>query len=335
MSLRLIIERGGVDDPVVVRTNIAARLVNLSLYYTPGTDPLTYLVKGGRPVDQLARAIVELKAEPFPALYLVWAAVWPFRDKSLAEREGAAFAAQCAAIAYHLAESGIRLEAIYIDHEDQAKSDDGRVDPRDFQIRAEYLRHGLGPFIADGTRILAWNFIQPSHRIPAKFYWGAAEIDKWATIDGTSCPECYCFPGFGRPFTAEAVWGRFRELINMIRSCAINGPVVPWLPVHWPGNPAAARWLTREIVTHAALSGVETFGFARYMAGVDWLLIEADTIGTLERLADERRLFWHVPPAYRALAIGETAETVTTRGYETRYADFVRACRMDEGGTPA
>ncbi|HLL87838.1 MAG TPA: hypothetical protein VK324_00895 [Tepidisphaeraceae bacterium] len=157
------------------------------------------------------------------------------------------------------------------------------------------------------------------------------DVNGWqmipAAVGGESSPSCYLGPG-GNRYRGRAKdprWNRFIDHLNVVRSCAANGPVVPWVspPTYdGDGNPADPRgaWLWEQLVRHLHATGVREFLY--WNPGHPYR--PRESIVPEDRSA--AAVFGALPPAASAPAalppLPLDADEVVTGDVVTRYRDF-------------
>ncbi len=193
-------------------------------------------------------------------------------------------------------------------------------------IRRVFIDSGL---FLDGQgrqpfRISNWECVRPTFRVEHGNGWEMAA----AAVDTVSSPSAYLSERGavckGTPH--EPAWCRFLHVLNTVRSCLArdDGEVIPWVSsarFYWrdgapDGYDGRNIWLWRELMAHLIRGGVREFLF--------W---NSDTDPALAHRIMAQTLRMHDAPYTRAKLprLELDVDEVTTRGYTTRYSDYLAA----------
>lgn len=193
-------------------------------------------------------------------------------------------------------------------------------------------RRGRQPF-----RISNWEDIRPTFPL--------VDINGWRmppnAVDTVSSPAAY-LNSSGHHFqdrVHDASWCGFVHCLNLVRSCAATprGSVIPWIssPRYYARRPQRSGeaaegydegnvWLWKELIAHLVRSGCR-----------DFLLWNCDPEPEeSHRMVAETMRANDRPYSQRALPeLAFDADEVTTRGYTTRYSDYLASRdRLVNGG---
>jgi|GEM_PF-2297697 len=193
-------------------------------------------------------------------------------------------------------------------------------------IRRVFIESGL--FLDERGRqpfrISNWECVRPTFRVEDGNGWEIAPV----AVDTVSSPALYLSETGAacRATPHEPLWCRFVQALNTARSCLArgDGEVIPWVssarfymrPGQGEGYDGRNIWLWREMIAHLVRGGVREFLF--------W---NSDTDPVLAHRIMSETLRRHDAPYTRAVLprLDPDVDEVTTRGYTTRYSDFLAA----------
>ena len=192
------------------------------------------------------------------------------------------------------------------------------------ESRLFHDERGRQPF-----RISNWLCNRPCFPIKDLNGWPVPPL----AVDSVSSPALY-LNGVGHLYRGrahEGLWAGFLHCINIARSClgTRSGSVIPWIssPRYYvrndertgavrEGYDSANEWLWRELIAHLVRGGCREFLF--------WNA-DSDRVLAHKQLAETMR-FNDRPYSRRMLPEVELdVDEVTTRGYTTRYSDYLAA----------